>query len=164
MQQADDQKRKMYSDALGIYIDFISPRDAEFPLNLSSAEIKRVESIFEKAARSVCGEQAINQATSFDIEIAPFNCCDASSPVELGDRNACKIHYEGEIPDAFELTVFDSIQANIKYLVLTNTWPRFVDEMQAKRRQSCETANSEGTWKSGSTITKRIAQLIRQIL
>lgn len=163
-QTIDDQRRKMYSDALNIYIDFISPRDAEFPLNLSSAEIKRVESIFETAARSVCGEQTTNSPTSFDIEIAPFNCHDASTPIELGDRNTSNIHYEGEIPDAFDLTVFDSIQANIKYLVLTNTWPRFVNEMQAKRRQSCETANSEGTWKSGSTITNKIAQLVRQIL
>jgi hypothetical protein len=164
VQQTDDQKQKMYSGALEIYIDYISPRDAEFPLNLSSSEIKRVESIFEEAARSVCGEQHVNPAAPFDIEVAPFNSCDASSPVELSDRNSSKIQYEGEIPDLFDLTVFDSIQAHIKYLVLTNTWPRFVDEMQAKRRQSCETATSEGTWKSGSTITNKIAQLVRQIL
>lgn len=163
-QNTDDQKRKMYSDALGIYIDFISPRDAEFPLNLSSAEIKRVENIFETAARNVCGEQKINPATPFDIEVAPFNCYGASSPIEEGGRSTPKITYEGEIPDLFDLTVFDSIQTSIKYLVLTNTWPRFVNEMQAKRRQSSETANSEGTWKSGSTITNRIAQLVRQIL
>lgn len=164
MRQADDEKRKMYSDALEIYIDFISPKDAEFPLNLSSAEIKRVASIFETAARSVCGEPTTNSITPFDIEIAPFNCYEASSPVELSDRNASRIHYEGEIPDIFDLTVFDTVQAHIKYLVLTNTWPRFVDDMQAKRRQSCETANSDGTWKSGSTITNKIAQLVRQIL
>ncbi|KAK1238128.1 hypothetical protein MKX08_002707 [Trichoderma sp. CBMAI-0020] len=164
MRQADDQKRKMYSDALEIYIDFISPKDAEFPLNLSSAEIKRVASIFEAAARSVCGEQTTYSPPSFDIEIAPFNCCDAGSPVELSDRNASRIQYDGDIPELFDLTVFDSIQAHIKYLVLTNTWPRFVDEMQAKRRQSYETANSEGTWKSGSTITNKIVQLVRQIL
>ncbi|KAL6901163.1 putative GprK-type G-protein coupled receptor protein [Trichoderma evansii] len=163
-QKTDGQKRKMYSAALEIYIDFISPRDAEFPLNLSSSEIKRVESIFEKAARSVCGEQKINSATPFDIEVAPFNCCEASSPVELGGRTSPQINYEGEIPDIFDLTVFDSIQAHIKYLVLTNTWPRFVDEMQAKRRQSSETAHSEGTWRSGSTITNRIVQLVRQML
>ncbi|KAL7920570.1 putative GPCR GprK-type [Trichoderma austrokoningii] len=164
-QNADEERRKMYSEALGIYIDFISPRDAEFPLNLSSAEIKRVQSIFESAARSVCGEQQASSPSSFDIEIAPFNCCEAISPVspvELGERNT-KIHYEGEIPDIFDLTAFDTIQGHIKYLVLTNTWPRFVDEMQAKRRQSCETSNSEGTWKSGSTITNKIAQLVRQI-
>lgn len=164
MRQADDEKRKMYSDALEIYIDFISPKDAEFPLNLSSAEIKRVASIFETAARSVCGEPTTNSITPFDIEIAPFNCYEASSPVELSNRNASRIHYEGEIPDIFDLTVFDTVQAHIKYLVLTNTWPRFVDDMQAKRRQSCETANSDGTWKSGSTITNKIAQLVRQIL
>jgi hypothetical protein len=159
----DDQKRDMYNAALEIYIDFVSPRDAEFPLNLSFNEIKRVEGIFEKAARSVCGEPKVNPATPFDIEIAPFNCCEAGIPIELGSRTAPKIKYEGEIPNNFDVTVFDSIQGHIKYLVLTNTWPRFVDEMLAKRRRSSETARSAGTWKSKSTITNRIIHIVHQI-
>ncbi|KAM0263745.1 hypothetical protein ACHAQJ_001060 [Trichoderma viride] len=160
----DEQRRDMYNAALEIYIDFVSPRDAEFPLNLSSREIKRAEVIFEKAARSVCGEEKVNSATPFDIEIAPFRCCEAGTPIELSRRTGPMIRYEGEIPDAFDVTVFDGIQGNIKYLVLTNTWPRFVDEMQAKRRRSSETALSAGTWKSRSTITNRIMHIVHQIL
>ncbi|KAL7943707.1 putative GprK-type G-protein coupled receptor protein [Trichoderma barbatum] len=150
-----DQKRELYNGALEIYIDYISPRDAEFPLNLSSSELKRVEDIFEKAARIVCGEQKINPATPFDIEVAPFRCCEADGPFELTNRTAPRMKYDGKIPDAFDVTVFDSIQSHIKYLVLTNTWPKFVDEMQARKRRSNETARtvrSEGTWKSGSTF------------
>ncbi|RFU77876.1 type G- coupled receptor [Trichoderma arundinaceum] len=161
---SDEKKREIYNGALDIYIDYISPRDAEFPLNLSSSEIKRVENIFEKAARIVCGEQKINPATPFDVEITPFRCCEAGGPFELTSRTTPRTKYEGEVPGSFDGTVFDSIQSHIKYLVLTNTWPKFVDEMQARKRRSSETGRSAGTWKSSSTITDRIIQLVRQII
>ncbi|KAL7931777.1 putative GprK-type G-protein coupled receptor protein [Trichoderma chlorosporum] len=162
-----EQRRELYNGALDIYIDYISSRDAEFPLNLSSSELKRVENVFEKAARIVCGEQKINPATPFDIEIAPFRCCETDGPFELANRATPRTKFDGEIPDDFEATVFDSIQCHIKYLVLTNTWPKFVDEMQAKKRRSNETSRTtrtEGTWKSGSTITNRIKQIVHQII
>ncbi|KAF7548506.1 hypothetical protein G7Z17_g7018 [Cylindrodendrum hubeiense] len=47
----EQQKLDAYNHALEIYTDFISPRDAEFPLNLSSQDLKRLEDIFEKSAR-----------------------------------------------------------------------------------------------------------------
>ncbi|KAL7794276.1 putative GprK-type G-protein coupled receptor protein [Trichoderma ceciliae] len=161
---SDEQRREVYNAALEIYIDFVSPKDAEFPLNLSSNEIKRVQDIFENAARIVCGEQTINPATPFDIEIAPFRYCEATGPFELKNQAIPRVKYEGEIPDAFDATVFDSIQGHIKYLVLTNTWPKFVDEMQARRRRSSETSRSVGTWKTGSTITSRIVHLVHQMI
>ncbi|KAL6789711.1 putative GprK-type G-protein coupled receptor protein [Trichoderma sp. SZMC 28012] len=163
---SNDQKREVYNGALEIYVDYISPKDAQFPLNLASGELKRVENIFEKAARIVCGEQDINPATPFDIEVAPWRC-DTDGPFELTGRVTPRIKYDGEIPDAFDVTVFDSIQSHIKYLVLTNTWPKFVEEMQARKRRSSETARtvrSEGTWKSGSTITNRIKHLVHNII
>lgn len=161
---SDEQRREIYNAALEIYIDYVSPTDAEFPLNLSSSEIKRVKDIFEEAARSVCGEEKINAATPFDIEIAPFRSCEGDGPFELTNRAGPRMKYEGEIPDTFDATVFDSIQSHIKYLVLTNTWPRFVDEMQARRRRSSETAQSVGTWKSGSTFTERIIHFVHQLI
>ncbi|UKZ81774.1 hypothetical protein TrVFT333_009547 [Trichoderma virens FT-333] len=159
-----ERNRESYNGALEIYIDYISPRDAEFPLNLASSELKRVENIFEKAARTVCGERQINPATLFDIEIAPFRCCETDGPFELTSRVTPRTKYDGEIPEGFDLTIFDSIQSHIKYLVLTNTWPKFVDEMQARKRRSNETARTEGTWKSGSTISNRIKHLVHQII
>lgn len=50
-------ERKQACDAaLRLYIDFISPRDADFPLNLSSAQLMSLEDMFEiqtRAARVV---------------------------------------------------------------------------------------------------------------
>ncbi|KAL6864581.1 putative GprK-type G-protein coupled receptor protein [Trichoderma novae-zelandiae] len=163
---SSEQKRRVYNAALEIYIDYISPKDAEFPLNLSSSEVKRVQDIFEKAARIVCGESNINPATPFDVEVAPFPSCETDSPFEESNSRATqRANYHGEIPDAFDAAVFDSIESHIKYLVLTNTWPKFVDEMQqSRKRRSTETARTEGTWKSGTTITSRIMHLVHQVI
>ncbi|TFA98351.1 hypothetical protein CCMA1212_009818 [Trichoderma ghanense] len=162
---SNEQKRRLYNAALEIYIDYISPKDAEFPLNLSSREVKRLKDIFERAARIVCGESNIDPATPFDIEVAPFESCEVDSPFELYGRATHRARYHGEIPGAFDATVFDSIESHIKYLVLTNTWPKFVDEMQSRRRRrSTETARTEGAWKSGSTLTNRIMHLVHQVM
>ncbi|KAH6608265.1 type G- coupled receptor [Trichoderma cornu-damae] len=150
---SDEQKRDLYNAALEIYIDYVSPKDAAFPVNLSSTEIKCVQEVFEQAARVVCGEQMINPATPFDVETAPSHCCEVGGRCELTSRATYyRIKYEGDIPNSFDVTVFDSIQGHIKYLVLTNTWPKFVDEMQQSKRLSGETERSVGTWMTGSTI------------
>lgn len=160
-----EQRRQVYNGALEIYIDYISPKDAEFPLNLSSSEVGRMQDMFEEAARIVCGESNVNSATPFDVEVAPFQCYETDSPFESNSRGTHRAKYHGEIPDAFEATVFDSIESHIKYLVLTNTWPKFVDEMtRSRKRRSTDTARTEGTWKSGSTLTNRIMHLVNRVI
>lgn len=155
-----EQKLDVYNEALAIYTDFISPRDAEFPLNLSSRELKHLEEIFEKAARIICGEASSNPATPFDIE--------APSPTRSGSDYGIGtlVKYRGDIPAKFGLTVFDRVQSHIKYLVLTNTWPKFVSEMQSRRRSS-ETGRSILTDVSGqshgSRLSARLAKLLRDL-
>ncbi|KAK7408365.1 hypothetical protein QQX98_009461 [Neonectria punicea] len=127
------QKRYAYNRALEIYTTFISPRVADFPLNLSSQHLKRLEDIFEKAARITCGEPLVNTATPFDVE-TPRPKLENKEPYS----------YTGEIPVDFNKTVFDNAQTHIKYLVFTNTWPKFVKEQQ--RNQSSDTGQSDSGW------------------
>ncbi|KAI1098151.1 hypothetical protein F4804DRAFT_136479 [Jackrogersella minutella] len=160
----DDQIRELFTRALVIYTSFISPRDAEFPINLSSKDLKHLEEIFEKPARIVCGEARVDQATPFD---GPSQSSDSETDsahdyIELQEI-AGRIQYAGEISNAFDFGVFDRAQAHIKYLVLTNTWPKFVTEIQQQRR-SGETERSHGTGKSQSTLASRVSNLIHSIL
>ena len=54
----------------------------------------------------------------------------------LGDR----VQYWGDIPDEFDETIFDEAEKEIKYLVLTNTWPKFVRSSRISRtRKSNDT-------------------------
>lgn len=156
-----EQMLDVYNEALSIYTDFISPRDAEFPLNLASRELKYLEEIFEKAARILCGESSSNPATPFDIE-QPMSQTRNGSHSDIGTI----IKYRGPIPAMFGLNVFDHVQSHVKYLVLTNTWPKFVSEMQSRRRSS-ETGRSILTDASGnshgSRLSARLAKLLRDL-
>ena len=53
--------------------------------------------------------------------------------------------YWGDIPEGFDATIFDDAERSIKYLVLTNTWPKFVRD----RRCSID---SNDTLEAGNRI------------
>lgn len=110
--------RECFQAALCIYIDFISSNSAEFQVNLSSQDFKNLQAVFEPAARAICGEsQSPDPATPFDEEPRSNEASDGA-------------FYWGEVPELFTDTVFDDSEMSIKYLVLTNTWPKFIRERQ----------------------------------
>jgi len=65
-----------------------------------------------------------------------------------------------------EMHVFDAAVGHVKYLVLTNTWPKFVAEMHARRRRSAETTRSSGagTTRSGSSLVSRVSDVLYSLL
>lgn len=129
--------RERYNGALRIYADFISIKDAAFPINISSAELRKLEAVFEASARVLYGEKGeVDPATPFNYPgsgSAPRKSRDSSSNAseENGSEEPpCSdgVQFWGEIPDSFDETVFDESAKHIKYLVLTNTWPKFVKD------------------------------------
>lgn len=156
----DHARQAVYNRALEIYTDFISPRDAEFPLNLPSKELKELEEIFERPARIILGETKASVATPFDDEPRPAT---RGSNLKPG----VEVLYTGAIPEVFSPIVFDKAIKHIKYLVLTNTWPKYVAEMQ-KRRGSAETERSGFSAASETTLASRVsskmAVLVRNFL
>lgn len=117
--------RECFESALRIYVDFISSNSAEFQVNLSSQDFKNLQAVFEPAARLIYGENRTpDSATPFDEEPRLNETLD-------------KVRYWGDIPELFSDTVFDDSEMSIKYLVLTNTWPKFI-----KERRSFEAAGS----------------------
>ncbi|KAH7073930.1 hypothetical protein BKA63DRAFT_44224 [Paraphoma chrysanthemicola] len=153
----EEQRIDIYNTALHIYVDFVSPRDAEFPLNLSSTHLKALESIFESPARLICGEARTDPAVPFTFDIPP--------PSRSSDGSEATLHarFTGEIPDGFGRDVFDEVVRHIKDLVLTNTWPKFVREMQ-KRRGSVETFRSVESDDSGASNGSGIGRFVRGLV
>ncbi|KJZ74273.1 hypothetical protein HIM_06279 [Hirsutella minnesotensis 3608] len=151
---SESQRLKAFNGAIEIYAGFISPRDAEFPLNLSSHDLKRLEEIFEAPTRSCYGEARGNTATPFALDVAT---ADESGPD--GDSRQRAGLYNGEVPDGFNAIIFDAAFSHIKYLVLTNTWPKFVAHVQSRRRSS-ETARSVLTADSQKTIASRVLERV----
>jgi hypothetical protein len=149
------ERKQAFDAALRLYIDFISPRDADFPLNLSSPQLKTLESMFESAARAVCGAVSVESALPF---AEPSNTAMSTSPSETG-----WLQYQGEVPDAFYEGVFDDAKEHIESLVLTNTWPKFVKEMRERRRSSVDSersAGSDGSNGSSRTVVSRITKFV----
>ncbi|KAG6018665.1 hypothetical protein E4U40_007961 [Claviceps sp. LM458 group G5] len=159
----------VYNEALGIYTDFISTKDAEFPLNLASRELKAQKDLFEYAARSLMGASDANPATPFDVE-APTRARGGF----VGNSSTASeifllVQYRGPVPDAFSLDVFDQIESHVKYLVLTNTWPKFVSEMRARRWEgglNCsesEVAMSSQESRNSSRFSSRLDKVLRDM-
>lgn len=118
--------RECYEGALRIYMNFISSNSAEFQVNLSSQDFKNLQTIFDGAAQSVHGGcDGADPATPF-----------ADTP-KRNDESTEPLRYTGEVPEAFSEFVFDDAEMSIKYLVLTNTWPKFI-----KERRSYDSASS----------------------
>lgn len=155
-------RQDAFNRALAIYADFISPRDAAFPLNLPSADLKQLEHVFEKSARAVLGDAPDNLATPFDGN--PFDAPappPAVPPASWAAGSDAEMRFDGEVPNAFDATIFDKALAHVKYLVLTNTWPKFVAHMQ--RRQSAETERSDFTVASDTTLASRVSSTVSSV-
>lgn len=135
--------RERFNSALRIYIDFISSRDAKFQINISSQDLKRLECIFESSARILYGDkQEVDPATPFDffpmtnVRRPSASSHGSEAGIIAGSTNDTdvirdKALYWGDIPDGFDATVFHDAEASIKYLVFTNTWPKFVKDQQS---------------------------------
>jgi hypothetical protein len=150
------QRTDMFNAALDIYIDYISPRDAEFPLNLSCAQLRALETVFEDSARVVCGESYLDTAALFAFEL----------PSRRSDASEAALHarYTGDISELFGPNVFDEAETHIKDLVLTNTWPKFVREMQLRRRRSVDSERSDVSGGSVVTVVSRLSKFVRGLV
>lgn len=150
-----DGRLGLYNRAVDIYTDFVSPTDAEFPLNLSSSVQSSLKTLFQPAL-SICPPSPTTPSA-----VTPFD-----NPSSHISSSSTRAFYTGAIPSTFTNSVFDAAVAHIKYLVLTNTWPKFVTEMQSRRRRSEETmrSSSVGTEKSGSTIVSKVSEVFYSLL
>ncbi|KAL0934865.1 uncharacterized protein CTRU02_209456 [Colletotrichum truncatum] len=172
-EQSPELTRERFNRALRIYTEFISPRHAEFQINIASQDLKRLESIFDDATRILYG----HQTEKFSDPVVPFEDPNWAAGSDLTPGESEKavlsqeatmrdpIHnhalYWGDIPEAFTASVFDDAETSIKYLVLTNTWPKFVKE----RRYSADSEDSGATmetYNSTSTLN-RVVRYFRAI-
>ncbi|GKT40500.1 uncharacterized protein ColSpa_00681 [Colletotrichum spaethianum] len=157
----EEERLDAYNHALEIYADFISLQHAEFPLNLPSQEMKHLFNVFDKPARVLFGEDSsVNIATPFDDAYMQER---EGSRSESNGNIRSQAKYTGEIPAVFDSTVFDSADGHIKYLVLTNTWPKFVKEMYQRRRSS-ETGRSVMTNESEDSLLSRVSSSVTALI
>jgi hypothetical protein len=147
---AKDAIRDSFNQALYIYAEFISVRHAEFPVNISSQDLRKLESIFEVPAKILYGAESgqgeADPATPFNKATFDFNSEPSPTYSEFSQSSVSAIkdraQYCGDIPESFTAGVFDDAENSIKYLVLTNTWPKFIKSQRRISIDSSETLRS----------------------
>ncbi|KAH4231925.1 hypothetical protein HBI67_168960 [Parastagonospora nodorum] len=171
-----DHQRSQFIAAARIYAHFISLEFSEFPINISSKEMKRLYVMFEGAATLLYGNKrdsisssGSDNATPFDnakIEVSESDVYSKNSPhgstteltsssnvnldtlgranlravTRMEDVHMDEVLADFEIPENFTELVFDFAEREIKYLVLTNTWPKFVNQGRANSQMSKDRA------------------------
>ena len=157
----DVLRREQFTLAVHIYSSFVSMQYSDFPINISSAHLRELQTLFDSAAQKVNGSSKHNSATPFDEPLAKSQIDDLESSLikdqvsitttAVGNDSSDDIlispekkHYNQvqafklsdireklpsnvHVPDAFGPDSFDKTERHIKELVLTNTWPKFVN-------------------------------------
>lgn len=177
-----EHRRKQFFAAARIYANFISLDFSEFPINISSKEMKRLHMIFGETANLLYRTKRGSMSSTTSDNVTPFDSlqpndafdvpldCKSSynstselraSTINLDTlgranlRAASRMQDEPlneslagvQVPDDFNEMVFDSAEREIKYLVLTNTWPKFVNMGKASSQISVDVDEEKGaTW------------------
>ncbi|KAK3328794.1 hypothetical protein B0H66DRAFT_1439 [Apodospora peruviana] len=169
---APDVVREEFTKALRIYTEFVGVRDAEFPINISGAELRKLEGTFERAARSMYGDRNRVDFAEVDWSAGPKTESEmkpgtavSTETLVMTTQAVTGMLYEGEIPTGFDAAVFDEAQADIKYLVLTNTWPKYVREKRDPEGsiETATAASTQGTSRSKASL-KRALGFLKSII
>lgn len=141
-------KCMMFTEAVKIYEEYVSPRLSRAPINISGPMRVALEIVFESAsAQRLRPASHENPVTPFAsaIPLTTFNqpsgrehlrshsheqvidaIVPAPAPGSASELPTSPAHLV-EAPETFRREVFDQAEANVKYTVLTNTWSRYVD-------------------------------------
>lgn len=154
---SEELLRETYNCAISLYAVFVSQEHAEFPINLSSRTLRCLDTMFARPANLLFGDsssqETVNSATPFaDDRSKSVTMMDVE---EIRDDGASTgvlrlhgVYYWGNIPEDFSPECFDDAEREIKYLVLTNTWPKFVNAGYAERIRDSQ----------GRPLGRRLAQ------
>ena len=123
---AQQSRSMMVSRAAEIYANSVSEALAEFPINIEWSIKSRLDAIFSSAVSSESPRSAhFNDAVPFSdpgMTMGP-----------LKSPQSAFIQIKESEPEHFDETVFDAAEQSIKYLVLTNTWRKYVGDPRSPR-------------------------------
>jgi hypothetical protein len=127
------QRRQMFNDASLIYFTLVNPFSAETPINIEYKIFKTLQNTFSdveydpymprsktpEALKSPCLRE--NVVCPWEDTLSRPASIESTSSTSSVSGSKCIV------PSDFTDEVFDAAFESIKYLVFTNTWPRYVD-------------------------------------
>jgi hypothetical protein len=134
------QRRQMFNDASLIYFTLVNPFTAETPINIEYKIFKTLQNMFSDVefdpympSRSKTPD-ALKSPVVRENVVCPWEDT-LSRPASIESNNSATstASTRSIVPSEFSDDVFDAAFESIKYLVFTNTWPRYVDaELSSK--------------------------------
>jgi len=127
------QRRQMFNDASLIYFTLVNPFTAESPINIEYKIFKTLQNTFAAVEfdpympRSKTPDDLKSPRLRENV-VCPWEDT-LSRPASLDSSHTTSTTDSARafIPSEFTDEVFDAAFESIKYLVFTNTWPRYVD-------------------------------------
>jgi hypothetical protein len=127
------QRRQMHNEASLIFFTLINPFTAEAPINIEYKIFKKLQRQFEGIEYDPYMPQSRSSSnlmspTPRDNVVCPWeNTLDRPASFESSSSASSTASTRSIVPSEFTDGVFDSAFESIKYLVFTNTWPRYVE-------------------------------------
>lgn len=133
------QRRQMFNDASLIYFTLVNPFTAETPINIEYKIFKTLQNTFSDVEfdpympRSKTPE-ALKSPVMRENVVCPWeDTLSRPASIESNHSTSSASSSKCIVPSEFTDEVFDAAFESIKYLVFTNTWPRYVDaELSSK--------------------------------
>lgn len=131
------QRRQMFTEASLIFFTLVNPFTAEIPINIEYKVFRALQRIFADVEYdpylprdSVTGPQS---PSGRENVICPWEDV-LDRPASFGSTNTASTTASTKsfVPSEFTDDIFDAAFESIKYLVFTNTWPRYVDAELSK--------------------------------
>jgi hypothetical protein len=129
------QRRQMFNDASLIYFTLVNPFTAETPINIEYKIFKTLQNTFSDIefdpympARSKTPDNLKSPGLRENV-VCPWedSSSSGSRPASIESNQSATGTGKSIVPSEFCEDVFDAAFDSIKYLVFTNTWPRYVD-------------------------------------
>ncbi|KAL9065386.1 MAG: hypothetical protein Q9157_007490 [Trypethelium eluteriae] len=150
----DDIRLELFEDAAYIYFACVDHNTAAFNINVESKIYDRLKSIFGGVRVS---DRALDSPTSEHSDVCPFDdlkpfATDMSNKLAAVDTYALPTtEIEStmaggriQIPQDFNVHVFDEAFRSIKYLVFTNTWQRYLNHSETSSMTSAHADAESG--------------------
>ncbi|KAF9734912.1 hypothetical protein PMIN06_008320 [Paraphaeosphaeria minitans] len=135
------QRRQMHTEASLIFFTLVDPFTAETPINIEYKVFKKLQEQFEGMEYDPYMPTNRSASPVGDNVVCPWeNTLDRPASLDSNVSGASESSTSSTrslVPSQFTGEVFDAAFESIKYLVFTNTWPRYVDaEMSSNSRSS----------------------------
>jgi hypothetical protein len=139
------QRRQMFNEASLIYFTLVNPFTAETPINIEYKVFKVLQNTFANMEYDpymprAASPESVQSPVLRENVICPWEeTLSRPTSADSSYTAASVSSTKSIVPSEFTDDVFDAAYESIKYLVFTNTWPRYVDaELAAGKVMSAD--------------------------